>query len=63
MKIKIQKSPQTCDELSALIGYKVKELTTEPDGSMEIDIEPESLTSSQIKSIIDKLKASQIHLV
>jgi len=63
MKIKVKKNPTTCVELSAFIGYPVKEWIRNPDGSMEVDIGADSLSDKEMKELMKKLEALQTHLV
>jgi len=63
MRIKVKRNPRTCIELSDFIGYPVKEWTLYPDGSMEVDLDVESLTPGQKLVVINKLKEALTHLV
>lgn len=47
MKARVGKGPPTCVELTALLGVTVREIVTNPDGTVELDIAAASLTAGQ----------------
>ena len=62
MKARIGKGQPTCAELSLLLGVKVNEIVTNPDGTVQLGIDATSLTAGQ-KTALEKRFGVEVTVV